>query len=60
LKQVIHVIFTVLHFLTGNDRYLAPSFLTFSTQQTSMKLSWVFKNMYEVSWKGKNNTFLKS
>ncbi|NXD72569.1 GLPK kinase, partial [Eolophus roseicapillus] len=59
LLKVIHVIFTVLHFLTGNDRYLAPSFLTFSTQQTSMKLSWVFKNIDEVSWKGENNSFLK-
>ncbi|XP_071422158.1 glycerol kinase 5 isoform X2 [Pithys albifrons albifrons] len=47
LLKVIHVIFTVLHFFTGNDRYLAPSFLTFSTQQTSMKLSWVFKNIHE-------------
>lgn len=58
MKQVIHVIFTVLHFFTGNDRYLAPSFLTFSTQQASMKLSWVFKNIPEVSWKGKNSNFL--
>ncbi|NXK87019.1 GLPK protein, partial [Formicarius rufipectus] len=47
LLKVIHVIFTVLHFLTGNDRYLAPRFLTFSTQQTSLKLSWVFKNIQE-------------
>uniref|UniRef100_A0A8B9GN43 Glycerol kinase 5 n=1 Tax=Amazona collaria TaxID=241587 RepID=A0A8B9GN43_9PSIT len=55
LLKVIHVIFTVLHFLTGNDRYLAPSFLTFSTQQTSMKLSWVFKNIQEVKAARKNN-----
>uniref|UniRef100_A0A803V0Y7 Glycerol kinase 5 n=1 Tax=Ficedula albicollis TaxID=59894 RepID=A0A803V0Y7_FICAL len=53
--QVIHAIFTVLHFLTGNDRYLAPSFLTFSTHQTSMKLSWVFKNIHEVKAARKNN-----
>ncbi|NXF32830.1 GLPK protein, partial [Nyctibius bracteatus] len=49
LLKVIHVIFTVLHFLTRNDQYLAPSFLTFSTQQTSMKLSWVFKNIHEAA-----------
>uniref|UniRef100_A0A8C8B0R5 Glycerol kinase 5 n=1 Tax=Otus sunia TaxID=257818 RepID=A0A8C8B0R5_9STRI len=55
LLKVIHVIFTVLHFLTGNDQYLAPSFLTFSTQQTSMKLSWVFKNIHEVKAAKKNN-----
>ncbi|XP_064522475.1 putative glycerol kinase 5 isoform X5 [Pseudopipra pipra] len=55
LLKVIHVIFTVLHFLTGNDRYLAPSFLTFSTQQTSMKLSWVFKNIPEAEEAAKKN-----
>uniref|UniRef100_A0A8C3BFP1 Glycerol kinase 5 n=1 Tax=Cairina moschata TaxID=8855 RepID=A0A8C3BFP1_CAIMO len=55
LKQVIHVIFTMLHFLTGNDRYLAPSFLTFSTHQTSMKLSWVFKNIPEADEAAKKN-----
>uniref|UniRef100_A0A663N1Q6 glycerol kinase n=2 Tax=Athene cunicularia TaxID=194338 RepID=A0A663N1Q6_ATHCN len=55
LLKVIHVIFTVLHFLTGNDRYLAPSFLTFSTQQTSMKLSWVFKNIHEAEEAAKKN-----
>uniref|UniRef100_A0A8B9DWG1 Glycerol kinase 5 n=1 Tax=Anser cygnoides TaxID=8845 RepID=A0A8B9DWG1_ANSCY len=57
LLKVIHVIFTVLHFLTGNDRYLAPSFLTFSTHQTSMKLSWVFKNIPEVTAKKNNCCF---
>uniref|UniRef100_G1N3M1 Carbohydrate kinase FGGY N-terminal domain-containing protein n=1 Tax=Meleagris gallopavo TaxID=9103 RepID=G1N3M1_MELGA len=57
LLKVIHVIFTVLHFFTGNDRYLAPSFLTFSTQQTSMKLSWVFKNIPEVTAKKNNCCF---
>ncbi|XP_072200936.1 glycerol kinase 5 isoform X1 [Excalfactoria chinensis] len=55
LLKVIHVIFTVLHFFTGNDRYLAPSFLTFSTQQTSMKLSWVFKNIPEADEAAKKN-----
>ncbi|XP_074887856.1 glycerol kinase 5 isoform X2 [Buteo buteo] len=55
LLKVVHVIFTVLHFLTGNDRYLAPSFLTFSTQQTSMKLSWVFKNIHEAEEAAKKN-----
>ncbi|NXF54094.1 GLPK protein, partial [Oceanites oceanicus] len=55
LLKVIHVIFTVLHFLTGNDRYLAPSCLTFSTQQTSMKLSWVFKNVHEAEEAAKKN-----
>ncbi|KAF1461455.1 Glycerol kinase, glycosomal, partial [Pygoscelis antarcticus] len=55
LLKVVHVIFTVLHFLTGNDRYLAPSFLTFSTQQTSMKLSWVFKNIREAEEAAKKN-----
>uniref|UniRef100_A0A8C0UZ67 Glycerol kinase 5 n=1 Tax=Cyanistes caeruleus TaxID=156563 RepID=A0A8C0UZ67_CYACU len=55
LLKVIHVIFTVLHFFTGNDRYLAPSFLTFSTHQTSMKLSWVFKNIHEVKAAKKNS-----
>ncbi|NWW78163.1 GLPK protein, partial [Climacteris rufus] len=55
LLKVIHVIFTVLHFLTGNDRYLAPSFLTFSTHQTSMKLSWVFKNIHEAEEAAKKN-----
>uniref|UniRef100_A0A8D2PH10 Glycerol kinase 5 n=1 Tax=Zosterops lateralis melanops TaxID=1220523 RepID=A0A8D2PH10_ZOSLA len=55
LLKVIHVIFTVLHFLTGSDRYLAPSFLTFSTHQASMKLSWVFKNIHEVKAAKKNN-----
>ncbi|XP_075363357.1 glycerol kinase 5 isoform X3 [Mycteria americana] len=55
LLKVIHVIFTVLHFLTGNDRYVAPSFLTFSTQQTSMKLSWVFKNIHEAEEAAKKN-----
>uniref|UniRef100_A0A8C5UDD0 Glycerol kinase 5 n=1 Tax=Malurus cyaneus samueli TaxID=2593467 RepID=A0A8C5UDD0_9PASS len=55
LLKVIHVIFTVLHFLTGNDRYLAPSFLTFSTHQTSMKLSWVFKNIREVEEAARKN-----
>uniref|UniRef100_A0A8B9C205 Glycerol kinase 5 n=1 Tax=Anser brachyrhynchus TaxID=132585 RepID=A0A8B9C205_9AVES len=57
LLKVIHVIFTMLHFLTGNDRYLAPSFLTFSTHQTSMKLSWVFKNIPEVTAKKNNCCF---
>uniref|UniRef100_A0A8C5J5V6 Glycerol kinase 5 n=1 Tax=Junco hyemalis TaxID=40217 RepID=A0A8C5J5V6_JUNHY len=55
LLKVVHVIFTVLHFLTGNDRFLAPSFLTFSTHQASMKLSWVFKNIHEVKAARKNN-----
>nr|XP_021147829.1 putative glycerol kinase 5 isoform X7 [Columba livia] len=55
LLKVVHVIFTILHFLTGNDRYLAPSFLTFSTQQASMKLSWVFKNIYEAEEAAKKN-----
>ncbi|XP_035190911.1 putative glycerol kinase 5 isoform X1 [Oxyura jamaicensis] len=55
LLKVIHVIFTLLHFLTGNDRYLAPSFLTFSTHQTSMKLSWVFKNIPEAAEAAKKN-----
>ncbi|KAI6063303.1 putative glycerol kinase 5 isoform X1 [Aix galericulata] len=55
LLKVIHVIFTMLHFLTGNDRYLAPSFLTFSTHQTSMKLSWVFKNIPEADEAAKKN-----
>ncbi|XP_050164649.1 putative glycerol kinase 5 isoform X2 [Myiozetetes cayanensis] len=55
LLKVIRVIFTVLHFLTGNDRYLAPSFLTFSTHQTSMKLSWVFKNIPEAEEAAKKN-----
>ncbi|NWI73161.1 GLPK kinase, partial [Dryoscopus gambensis] len=55
LLKVIHVIFTVLHFLTGNDRYLAPSFLTFSTHQTSMKLSWVFRNIHEAEEAAKKN-----
>uniref|UniRef100_A0A8C9KR93 Glycerol kinase 5 n=1 Tax=Serinus canaria TaxID=9135 RepID=A0A8C9KR93_SERCA len=55
LLKVIHVIFTVLHFLTGNDRYLAPSFLTFSTHQASMKLSWVFKNIHEAEEAAKKN-----
>ncbi|XP_032302622.1 putative glycerol kinase 5 isoform X4 [Coturnix japonica] len=55
LLKVIHVIFTVLHFFTGNDRYLAPSFLTFSTHQTSMKLSWVFKNIPEADEAAKKN-----
>ncbi|NXS08119.1 GLPK protein, partial [Neodrepanis coruscans] len=55
LLKVIHVIFTVLHFLTGNDRFLAPSFLTFSTQQTSMKLSWVFKNIHEAEEAAREN-----
>ncbi|NXY48783.1 GLPK protein, partial [Ceuthmochares aereus] len=55
LLKVIHVIFTVLHFLTRNDRYLAASFLTFSTHQTSMKLSWVFKNIHEAEEAAKRN-----
>ncbi|NXU56221.1 GLPK kinase, partial [Turnix velox] len=55
LLKVIHLIFTVLHFLTGNDRYLAPSFFTFSTQQTSMKLSWVFKNISEAEEAARKN-----
>ncbi|NWZ31935.1 GLPK protein, partial [Asarcornis scutulata] len=55
LLKVIHVIFTILHFLTGNNRYLAPSFLTFSTHQTSMKLSWVFKNIPEADEAAKKN-----
>ncbi|KFO79886.1 Putative glycerol kinase 5, partial [Cuculus canorus] len=55
LLKVIHVIFTVLHFLTRSDRYLAPSFLTFSTHQTSMKLSWVFKNIHEAEEAAKRN-----
>ncbi|XP_054242165.1 putative glycerol kinase 5 [Indicator indicator] len=55
LLKVIHVIFTVLHFLTGSDRYLAPSFLNFSTHQTSMKLSWVFKNIYEAEEAARKN-----
>ncbi|XP_058699684.1 putative glycerol kinase 5 isoform X2 [Poecile atricapillus] len=56
LLKGIHVIFTVLHFFTGNDRYLAPSFLTFSTHQTSMKLSWVFKNIHEAEEAAKKNS----
>ncbi|NWQ76440.1 GLPK protein, partial [Columbina picui] len=55
LLKVVRVIFTILHFLTGNDRYLAPSFLSFSTQQASMKLSWVFKNIYEAEEAAKKN-----
>ncbi|NWU92525.1 GLPK protein, partial [Upupa epops] len=55
LLKVINVIFTVLHFLTGNDRFLAPSILTFSTHQTSMKLSWVFKNIHEAEEAAKKN-----
>ncbi|NXF96352.1 GLPK protein, partial [Eubucco bourcierii] len=55
LLKVIHIIFTVLHFLTGSDRYLAPSFFTFSTQQTSMKLSWVFKNIHEAEEAARKN-----
>ncbi|NXH17754.1 GLPK protein, partial [Bucco capensis] len=55
LLKVIRVIFTVLHFLTGSDRYVAPSFLTFSTRHTSMKLSWVFKNIPEAEEAAKKN-----
>ncbi|XP_067157967.1 putative glycerol kinase 5 isoform X1 [Apteryx mantelli] len=55
LLKVIHVIFTVLHFLTGNDRYLAPSSFTFSTKQASLKLSWVFKNIHEAEEAAKKN-----
>uniref|UniRef100_A0A8C5NP51 Glycerol kinase 5 n=1 Tax=Junco hyemalis TaxID=40217 RepID=A0A8C5NP51_JUNHY len=55
LLKVVHVIFTVLHFLTGNDRFLAPSFLTFSTHQASMKLSWVFKNIHEAEEAARKN-----
>ncbi|XP_069720852.1 glycerol kinase 5 [Phaenicophaeus curvirostris] len=55
LLKVIHVIFTVLHFLTRSDRYAAASFLTFSTHQTSMKLSWVFKNIHEAEEAAKRN-----
>uniref|UniRef100_A0A8C6ZZ14 Glycerol kinase 5 n=2 Tax=Nothoprocta perdicaria TaxID=30464 RepID=A0A8C6ZZ14_NOTPE len=55
LLKVIHVIFTVLHFFTRNDRYLAPSSFTFSTKQASLKLSWVFKNLHEAEEAAKEN-----
>ncbi|NWI19866.1 GLPK protein, partial [Crypturellus soui] len=55
LLKVIHFIFTVLHFLTKNDRYLAPSSFTFSTKQASLKLSWVFKNLHEAEEAAKEN-----
>ncbi|NXA47754.1 GLPK kinase, partial [Nothocercus julius] len=55
LLKVIHVIFTVLHFLTKNNRYLAPSSFAFSTKQASLKLSWVFKNLPEAEEAAKEN-----
>uniref|UniRef100_A0A8D0GYM2 Glycerol kinase 5 n=1 Tax=Sphenodon punctatus TaxID=8508 RepID=A0A8D0GYM2_SPHPU len=48
LLMVLHIVFTVLHFLTQKDRYLSASLLTFTTQHVSLRLAWVLQNISEV------------
>uniref|UniRef100_A0A8C3XP55 Glycerol kinase 5 n=1 Tax=Chelydra serpentina TaxID=8475 RepID=A0A8C3XP55_CHESE len=48
ILKAIHVISTIIYFLTWSDRYLAASSLTFTTQHVSLRLSWVLQNITEV------------
>ncbi|KAM7161349.1 glycerol kinase 5 isoform 3-T3 [Macrochelys suwanniensis] len=48
ILKAIHVISTMIYFLTWSDRYLAASSLTFTTQHVSLRLSWVLQNISEV------------
>ncbi|KYO33907.1 putative glycerol kinase 5 [Alligator mississippiensis] len=55
MLKVLHIIFTMLHFLTRSTRYLAASLFTFSTHHSSLKLSWIFQNITEVHQAAKEN-----
>uniref|UniRef100_A0A8C8VEF6 Glycerol kinase 5 n=1 Tax=Pelusios castaneus TaxID=367368 RepID=A0A8C8VEF6_9SAUR len=55
MLKVVHVISTMLHFLTWSDQYLTASSLTFTTQQASLKLAWVLQNISEVNQAAKEN-----
>nr|XP_048720533.1 putative glycerol kinase 5 isoform X5 [Caretta caretta] len=50
ILKAIHVISTILYFLTRSDRYLTASSLTFTTQHVSLRLSWILQNITEMCW----------
>ncbi|XP_030431744.1 putative glycerol kinase 5 isoform X1 [Gopherus evgoodei] len=55
ILKVIHVISTMLHFLTWSDRYVIASSLTFTTHHVSLRLSWVLQNITEVQQAANEN-----
>ncbi|KAH1165663.1 hypothetical protein KIL84_023222 [Mauremys mutica] len=55
ILKVIHVISTMLHFLTRSDQYVIASSLTFTTQHVSLRLSWVLQNITEVQQAANEN-----
>ncbi|XP_043348820.1 putative glycerol kinase 5 isoform X8 [Dermochelys coriacea] len=55
ILKAIHIISTILYFLTRSDRYLAASSLTFTTQHVSLRLSWILQNITEVQQAANEN-----
>ncbi|XP_039345211.1 putative glycerol kinase 5 isoform X2 [Mauremys reevesii] len=55
ILKVIHVISTMLHFLTRSDQYVIASSLTFTTHHVSLRLSWVLQNITEVQQAANEN-----